>query len=48
VSLGFAFGALAQVVACVLLLQPSWIVERAQEKRAGRGAAVSGGEHAGG
>ena len=48
VPLGFTFGALAQVAACVLLLQPSWIVARAQEKRTGRGAAVSGGEHTGG
>ena len=34
VPLGFAFGALAQVAACVALMQPLWIVDRAQEKHA--------------
>jgi len=44
VPLGFAFGALAQVAACVLLMQPLWIVDRAQEKRARHGGARHGDE----
>jgi len=44
VPLGFAFGALAQVAACMLLMQPLWIIDRAQEKRAGHGGAGHGGE----
>lgn len=47
VPLGLAFGALAQVAACVLLLQPLWIIDRAQEKRAVQGDQIPDDEHAG-
>jgi low temperature requirement protein LtrA len=33
VPLGLIFGALAQVTACILLLQPLWLVERNQSAR---------------
>jgi hypothetical protein len=33
VPLGLIFGALAQLTACVLLLQPLWLVERNQSAR---------------
>ena len=47
VPLGLALGALAQVVACVLLLQPLWLVDRAREPHPDQHGPAQGDVHAG-
>ena len=44
---GFLFGALAQIAACVLLLQALWLVEWKWERRAGVVEVAEGIEHPG-
>ncbi len=46
VPLGLAFGALAQIAACVLLLQPLWIAERKHAAHTPVAHAATGGAHA--